>query len=89
MATKRTIEVFSAGCPACDDAIKVVHDIACPSCDVSVFDMHDANVASRARGLGVRSVPAVVIDGKLADCCTARGPDEATLRAAGLGQPMS
>jgi hypothetical protein len=35
-----------------------------------------------------RSVPAVVIDGKLADCCTGRGPDEATLRAAGLGQPI-
>lgn len=89
MATKRTIEVFSAGCSACDDAIKMVQDIACPSCDVSVLDMHDPNVASRAKGLGIKSVPAVVIDGKLADCCTGRGPDEATLRAAGLGQPTS
>jgi len=52
MKTKRQIEVFSAGCPACD----------------------------------IRSVPAVVIDGTLADCCT--GPDETTLQAAGLGQPI-
>jgi hypothetical protein len=29
----------------------------------------------------------VVIDGKLADCCSGRGPDEVTLKAAGLGQP--
>ena len=88
MATTRTIEVFSAGCPACDEAVSMVRDVACPSCDVSVLDMNDPTVASRAKSLGIRSVPAVVIDGKLADCCTGRGPDEATLRAAGLGQPM-
>ena len=51
----------------------------------SLLDLHDPLVAGRAKGLGIRSVPAVVIDGKLADCCTGRGPDEATLRAAGLG----
>ena len=89
MTTKRTVEVFSAGCPACDDAITTVQEIACPLCDVSVLDMNDPTVASRAKGLGIKSVPAVVIDGKLADCCTGRGPDEATLRAAGLGQPIS
>lgn len=89
MTTKRQIEVFSAGCSACDDAVKMVNDIACPSCDVAVLDINDANVASRAKSLGIRSVPAIVIDGKLADCCTGRGPDEATLRAAGLGQPIT
>lgn len=89
MTTQRTIEVFSAGCSACDDAITMVNTIACPSCDVSVLDMNDPAVASRAKELGIRSVPAVVIDGKLADCCAGRGPDEATLRAAGLGQPIT
>jgi predicted DsbA family dithiol-disulfide isomerase len=48
--------------------------------------MNDPAVANRAKSLGIRSVPAVVIDGKLADCCTGRGPDEATLRSAGIGQ---
>lgn len=89
MATKRKIEVFSAGCPACQDTIDLVNRVACPSCEVSVHDMHDPSVASRAKGLGIRSVPAVVIDGVLADCCTGRGPDESTLRNAGLGQPLS
>jgi glutaredoxin 3 len=89
MAAKRKVEVFSAGCPACNDAIALVRQTACPSCEVSVLDMNDANVARRAKGLGVRSVPAVVIDGKLADCCGGRGPDEATLRAAGLGQAIA
>jgi hypothetical protein len=88
MTAKRKIEVFSAGCPACDETVALVKQAACPSCDVSVLDMHDPGVAQRARGLGIRSVPAVVIDGKLADCCQGRGPDEATLRAAGLGQAL-
>lgn len=88
MNTTRTIEVFSAGCPTCEETVALVQRAACPSCDVTVLDMRDPAVASRAKGLGVRSVPAVVIDGKLADCCVGRGPDEATLRAAGLGQPI-
>jgi len=86
---ERKIEVFSAGCPACQETIDRVNQVACPACEVSILDMNDASVASRAKGLGVHAVPAVVIDGQLADCCTGRGPDEATLRAAGLGQPTS
>ena len=89
MADKRKIEIFSAGCSTCDEAVRLVESIACPSCDVTVLDMNDPNVTSRAKGLGIRSVPAVVIDGKLADCCSGRGPDEATLKAAGVGQPIS
>jgi glutaredoxin len=85
MANKRKVEVFSAGCPACQDTVALVQRVACPSCEVSVLDMKDPKVASRAKALGIRSVPAVVIDGKLADCCAGRGPQEATLRAAGLG----
>jgi hypothetical protein len=38
--------------------------------------------------LGIRTVPAVVINGTLAACCTDSGPDEATLRVAGLGQAL-
>jgi len=51
-----------------------------------VLDMHDASVARRAKDLRIRSVPAVVINGQLADCCSGRGPDEQTLRNAGIGQ---
>jgi glutaredoxin 3 len=83
----RKIEIFSAGCPACDDTVALVKKTACPSCEVTVLDMHQADVAKRARSLGVRSVPAVAINGKLAGCCAGRGPDEATLREAGLGRP--
>jgi glutaredoxin len=89
MATKRTIEVFTAGCAACEETIALVNSIACSSCHVEILDMHDAKVAAKAKQYGIRSVPAVVIDGKLADCCRGRGVDETTLRAAGVGVPFA
>ncbi len=89
MTKKRQIEVFSAGCAVCQDVLTLVQDIACPSCEVTVLDMNDTNTADRAKSLGVRSVPAVVVDGLLASCCSGLGPDEATLRAAGLGKPVT
>jgi glutaredoxin 3 len=89
MTAKRKIEVFSAGCSVCRETIEMVKGNACQSCEITVIDMNDTNVADRATQLGVRSVPAVVIDGKLADCCAGRGPDEATLKAAGLGQLLT
>jgi hypothetical protein len=89
MNAKRRIEIFSAGRPACEETITRIQDLTCPSCEVVVLDMKDTGIAQRAKDLGVRSVPAVAVAGKLADCCTGRGPDEAVLQAAGLGQPPS
>lgn len=87
--TTRKVEIFSAGCTLCKETEELVNRLTCSSCEVSVVDMNDLMGASRARGLGVQSVPAVAINGKLADCCAGRGPDEATLVAAGLGQALS
>jgi glutaredoxin 3 len=86
MAAKHKVEVFSAGCVACDEAITLIKRVAGTASEVVVHDMKSIDVARRAKALGVRSVPAVVIDGKLADCCAGRGVDEAILRAAGLGR---
>ena len=85
---KRKIEIFTAGCPACKETIDLVNKTACPSCEVSILDMKDAAVARRAKSLGIRSVPAVVVDGAVASCCAGRGADEASLRAAGVGQAI-
>ena len=86
---KRTVEVFSAGCAVCNELVERVNAIACPSCDVVVLDMQQPDVVARAKSLGVTSVPAVAIDGALAECCAGKGPDEAVLRAAGLGQALA
>jgi len=79
--TQRTIEVFAAGCPACDEVIDLVNRVASPGSQIHVLDMHDKAVAARAKALGIKSVPTVVVDGKLASCCAGRGVDEAALRS--------
>ncbi len=88
MSAKRKIEIFSTGCPVCEETINFVNHSSCPSCEVTILDMNDVKVAGRAKSLGISSVPAVVIDDKLADCCVERGADEATLHATGLGRPI-
>ena len=85
MNQKRKIEVFSAGCPACAETVKLVQQTACPSCEVEVLDMNKPEVATKAKQYGVNTVPAVAINGKLANCCTGAGLNEAALRSAGLG----
>ncbi len=88
MITKRKIEIFSAGCPTCEKALSLVNRLACDSCDVTVLDMNQPDVSEKAKTLGVLSVPAMVIDGELAECCR-QGINEESLKAAGLGQPLS
>ena len=86
---KRTVEVFTAGCPVCDETVKLVKSLACPSCDVQVLNLQtDAGAQAKARTYGVKRVPAVVVNGQLAGCCVERGVETDTLRAAGVGQPL-
>jgi predicted DsbA family dithiol-disulfide isomerase len=86
MTTTRNVEMFSAGCPACDEAISQVQDMACPSCEITIHDMRQQDVAQRAKELGIRRVPAVVVDGQPVACCQDSGFNERALRDAGIGQ---
>lgn len=88
MATKPKIEVFSASCPLCLEVIEVVMREAGSSSEVIVRSMTDARGFGRATALGVRSVPAVAIDGKLVFSGYRSGVDiMQILRDAGLGRP--
>jgi len=78
----KKIEVFSAGCSVCKETIETVKRLAGSNHEVVIHDMNKSEVATKAKGYGVRSVPAVVIDGKLASCCAGRGPDEHVLKSA-------
>ncbi len=89
ISMKRSIEVFIAGCPLCDEAVKLVKSTACPSCEVKVYDLREGCATDECRELaaryGVKTVPSVVVDGQMADCCQSGGVTEAGLRAAGVG----
>jgi len=85
MAQRRKIEVFTAGCPCCTEAVQLVEFLAGNEHDIEIRDMHDPAVAVAASGYGIRRVPAIVIDGQLVDYSAGCGPDEATLTQALFG----
>jgi hypothetical protein len=80
MAEKRNIEVFSAGCALCHEVIDVLRREAGATSEVIVRDMMDGRSLARAEKFGIRSVPAVVIGGRLASCCMGRGVDLEVLK---------
>ena len=89
--TKCLVEVFTAGCPFCDDAVKLVKDLACDKCEVQVYDLRKGCATNecqeKAVEYGIHRIPAVVVDGKLAECCSAQQPvSREMLIAAGIGQ---
>ena len=85
--TLRKVEVFTAGCLLCDDAVQLVRRLACSSCSVEVLDMNDESAQRKARQYGVTRVPAVAVNGTLADCCSSGAINSDTLRALGVGSP--
>ena len=86
MNQKRKVEIFSAGCPCCDEAVKVVKSVACPSCEVTVLDMKsDPEAQRKAKEYGINRVPAVVVNGKLAECCQTGAVNVEMLRRLGVG----
>ena len=85
--TQRIVEVFTAGCPCCDETVKMVQSLLCPSCELRVLDIRaDRQAQARAKQYGIKRVPAVAVNGKLADCCQAGVQPEA-LRLLGVCVP--
>jgi glutaredoxin 3 len=78
----RTIEVFSAGCPLCVEALQLVQMLVDESWRVHVYSMDTGDAFARARDYGVMRVPAIVINGRVAACCQEEGVSEAVLRDA-------
>lgn len=88
MSDTRTVEVFTAGCPLCDEVVTLVKSLACDSCDVQTVSLQEETGMKRAEEIGVETVPAVAVNGTLANCCQGRGVEEGDLRAAGIGTPL-
>lgn len=91
MATaKRRVEVLTAGCPVCEEAVRLVHSLACPSSDVHVYDLREGSATNecrdKAREYGVTAVPAIAVNGVLLDCCRRPPLTADVLQQAGIGR---
>ncbi len=87
---KRKIEIFTAGCPTCEPIVEKVKGLACENCEVIVYNLNEKCEADSCTALvkkyGINRMPAVVVDGRLLDCCKSSAVDEGLLRAAGIGK---
>lgn len=84
---KRQIEVFTAGCPVCEPAVALVNELACPDCEVTVHNLQESG-SEQAAKYGLKTIPAVVVNGRLVSCCDSPGPSRDALAEAGIGQRL-
>jgi len=63
---KRKIEVFTAGCPLCEDTLELVRE-SVSACGCEVVERRCTENDRRAEALpyGVRTMPTVVVDGEI------------------------
>lgn len=84
----RRVEIFSAGCHTCQRTIEQLRDQIDPRHEIVIHDMQEDGAATaKAEAFGIRTVPAVVVDGRLLSCCTNTGPTRRELHGAGLAKP--
>jgi glutaredoxin len=85
---KRRVEIFSAGCKTCQRTIEQLREQIDSRHEIVIHDMNnDKGAAEKAEAFGIRTVPAVVVDGNLLACCKNTGPTLRELHSAGLGKP--
>ncbi|MCP9496927.1 MAG: thioredoxin family protein [Pyrinomonadaceae bacterium MAG19_C2-C3] len=66
-ANKRTIEVFTAGCPVCRETIDLVRQMAAScGCEVVERRCEGETCCAPAISYGVKALPTIVVDGKIA-----------------------
>jgi glutaredoxin 3 len=61
----RQIEIFSTGCAFCVETIVLIRRLTAGCCEIVVRNVREEEPADRARKLGLRSFPAVVVDGEV------------------------
>lgn len=84
MDAKRKVEIFTAGCPVCDESVDQLKAALGDKCEITIYDLNKGcetnECRDKAKAYGVKSVPAVAIDGQLAGCCTGKGIDVDAIR---------
>lgn len=90
---KRSVEVFTAGCPVCDPVVQMVKDLACDQCEITIYDLikqcDDKVCLSKVEAYQIKKVPSVAVDGKLLNCCVDESISKDELIKAGIGQPIN
>jgi hypothetical protein len=64
---KRVIEVFTAGCPICRETLELVQKtVSSCGCEVIERRCEGETCCAPAKGYGIKALPSIVVDGKIA-----------------------
>lgn len=85
---KKKVEVFTAGCSVCSPVVELIKTNASESCEVIIYDLieqcESKECLSKVQEYGIKSIPAVAIDGRLLSCCKGSGISREELVSAGV-----
>jgi hypothetical protein len=62
------VEIYTAGCPLCDETVKEVKNIISED-EIIIYNLNKADDLNKARKYEINRVPAVVVNGRLLNCC--------------------
>jgi hypothetical protein len=86
---KKKVEVFTSGCPVCSPVVEMVQSLACNDCEVTVYDVAEQcdskECSTKVNEYGIKTLPAVAVDGALLSCCQGEGITREALEGAGIG----
>ena len=87
---KRIIEVFTAGCPACEPVVEMVHDLSNANDEVTIYNLatqcETKECVAKMEEYDIKRVPSVAVNGSLLNCCQNIEITKADLVNAGIGQ---
>ncbi len=64
---KHKVEIFSADCPLCRETVRLVEEAdCCKNSEIVVHKCSGNECCQPAKDYKIRSVPSIVVDGKLA-----------------------
>ena len=75
------VEIFTAGCPLCDETVKEIKDIVSEN-ELIIYNLNKATDLNKAKEYEINKVPAVVVNGKLLNCCKNNKVDKKELTEA-------
>lgn len=66
---KNRIEIFTAGCPLCEETAKEVKNNFSEN-EIIIYNLYESRKAGeKSKSYGINKVPAVVVNGNLLNCC--------------------
>lgn len=88
---KRQIEIFTTGCPVCDEVTKLVEEVSCNSCEITTYNVNEQceekTCLDKIGEYQIKKIPAVAVDGKLLKCFE-DGITKENLLTAGIGKAI-